>query len=101
MAQAHRRPVHTDNVIPLNPPRELLDEPLNIDPVDALLGAWSSEQARIDVEPIAVTARLSRLAHVLQQCMERASVTFGLDLGPVPPACDVAGRRPAVPDAAA
>lgn len=81
MAQAHRRPVHTDNVIPLNPPRELLDDPLNIDPVDALLGAWSSEQARIDVEPIAVTARLSRLAHVLQQCMERASVPFGLDWG--------------------
>jgi deoxyribonuclease V len=81
MTLARQLPVHTDNVIPLKPTRDLTDEPLSSDPIDALLGAWSSEQARADVEPIAVTARLSRLAHVLQQCMERASVTFGLDWG--------------------
>ena len=81
MTQARRIPIHTDNVYPLTPPRDLTAEPPEIDPVDAVLGAWSSDQARADIEPIAVTARLSRLAHVLQQCMERASSAFGLDWG--------------------
>jgi deoxyribonuclease V len=81
MTQARRIPVQPDNVVPLTPPREVAAEPLPIDPVDAVLGAWSSDQARADVEPIAVTARISRLAHVLQQCMERASSAYGLDWG--------------------
>lgn len=81
MTQARRMPVHTANVIPLLPPRDLSDEPLNIDPVDAVLGAWTTGQSRADVEPIALTARISRLSHVLQQCMERASSAFGLDWG--------------------
>ena len=79
MTQARQIPVQPDNVIPLTPPREVAAEPLPIDPVDAVVGAWSSDQARADVEPIAVTARISRLAHVLQQCMERASSAYGLD----------------------
>jgi deoxyribonuclease V len=58
-----------------------VDEPPAVDPVDAVLGAWSTGQAQADIEPIAVTARLSRLAHVLQQCMERASSAYGLDWG--------------------
>ena len=81
MTHARQIPVQPDNVYPLTPPRELTAEPLAVDPIDAVLGAWSSGQARADVEPIAVTARLSRLAHVLQQCMERASSTYGLDWG--------------------
>jgi len=81
MTRAHQIPVQPDNVVPLTPPREVAAEPLPIDPVDAVLGAWSSDQARADVEPIAVTARISRLAHVLQQCMERASSAYGLDWG--------------------
>ena len=81
MTQARQIPVQPDNVVPLTPPREVAAEPLPIDPVDAVLGAWSSDQARADVEPIAVTARISRLAHVLQQSMERASSAYGLDWG--------------------
>lgn len=81
MTQARPMHVHADNVYQLSPPREETPELSAVDPVDAVLGAWSSEEAKADVEPIAVTARLSRLAHVLQQCMERASVTFGLDWG--------------------
>ena len=81
MTQARPIPVQPDNVFPLTPPREVTAEPFEVDPVDAVLGAWSSGQARADVEPIAVTARISRLAHVLQQCMERASSTYGLDWG--------------------
>jgi DNA-binding MarR family transcriptional regulator len=81
MTQARQIPVQPDNVFPLTQPREVTAEPLAADPVDAVLNAWSSDQARADVEPIAVTARISRLAHVLQQCMERASSAYGLDWG--------------------
>ena len=81
MTQARQIPVQPDNVFPLTPPREVTADLLGVDPVDAVLGAWSSDQARADVEPIAVTARISRLAHVLQQCMERASSAYGLDWG--------------------
>ena len=81
MTQARRIPVQADNVIPLTPPREVTADPMALDPIDAVLGAWSNGQAGADVEPIAVTARLSRLAHIMQQCMERASSTYGLDWG--------------------
>ena len=81
MTRAHQIPVHADNVIPLTPQRDVAEEPPELDPVDMVLGAWSGEQSRADVEPIAVTARISRLAHVLQQCMERASSAYGLDWG--------------------
>ncbi|GFG50500.1 hypothetical protein CQY20_23655 [Mycolicibacterium agri] len=80
MTQLGRVPARPDNVYPLTPPRGVRAEPRGIDPVDAVLGAWS-EQARTEVQPIAVTARISRLAHVLQQCMERASSAYGLDWG--------------------
>jgi deoxyribonuclease V len=81
MPQARQIPMQPDNVIPLTPARGGTAELVAVDPVDAVLGAWSSDQARADVEPIAVTARICRLAHVLQQCMERASSTYGLDWG--------------------
>ena len=81
MTQARQIPVQPDNVFPLTPQQEMTADLLGVDPVDAVLGAWSSDQARADVEPIAVTARISRLAHVLQQCMERASSAYGLDWG--------------------
>ncbi len=80
MTQARRIPVQRDNVYPLAPMRDITHEPLGVDPVDAVLGAFS-EEARTEVESIAVTARLSRMAHVLQQCMERASSVYGLDWG--------------------
>jgi deoxyribonuclease V len=76
MTQAREVSVQPDNVVPLTPPRVVA-----VDPVDAVLGAWSGDHARADVEPIAVTARICRLAHVLQQCMERASSAYGLDWG--------------------
>lgn len=80
MTQARQIPVQRDNVYPIAPMRDVAAEPLGDDPVDAVLGAYSA-QARAEVESIAVTARVSRLAHVLQQCMERASSVYGLDWG--------------------
>jgi deoxyribonuclease V len=52
-----------------------------LDKVDVVLGEWSSGRPNSDLAPIAVTIRVSRLAQVLQQRMERASSTFGLDWG--------------------
>jgi hypothetical protein len=44
MTQARQIPLQPDNVVPLTPPREVAAEPLPIDPVDAVLGAWSSDR---------------------------------------------------------
>lgn len=81
MTQARQIPTQPDNVFPLTPPRAPSAEPSAADPIDVVLGAWSTGLGPADVEPIAVTARISRLAHVLQQCMERASSAYGLDWG--------------------
>jgi len=51
------------------------------DAVDVVLAEWGSARPASDLEPIAVTARLSRLAQILQQRIERTSSRFGLDWG--------------------
>ncbi|MGH2702221.1 MAG: endonuclease V [Actinomycetota bacterium] len=56
-------------------------KPPGLDKVDVVLGEWASGRPRDDLAPIAVTIRVSRLAQVLQQRMERASTRFGLDWG--------------------
>jgi deoxyribonuclease V len=81
MTQARQIPVSSDNVFALSPVQDITEDPFAMDPVDAVLGAWSNDEGSTDLAPVAVTARISRLAHVLQQCMERASSTFGLDWG--------------------
>jgi deoxyribonuclease V len=70
-----------DEVFAMSPARDVAAETFAVDPIDAVLAAWSAEQSRVEMMPVAVTARISRLAHVLQQCMERASSAFGLDWG--------------------
>lgn len=80
MTQARQIPVRPDNIYPLAPARGIDAEPPGVDPVDAVLGGWT-DQVRAEIEPIAVTARIARLAHVLQQCMDRASSPYGLDWG--------------------
>ncbi|MDQ4058602.1 MAG: endonuclease V [Actinomycetota bacterium] len=56
-------------------------KPPGLDKVDVVLGEWASGRPKADLAPIAVTIRVSRLAQVLQQRMERASSRFGLDWG--------------------
>jgi deoxyribonuclease V len=56
-------------------------KPPALDKVDVVLGEWANGRPRADLEPIAVTIRMSRLAQVLQERMERASSRFGLDWG--------------------
>jgi deoxyribonuclease V len=51
------------------------------DQVDIVLGEWASDRPEDELAPVAVTARISRLAQVLQQRMERSSSRFGLDWG--------------------
>jgi deoxyribonuclease V len=51
------------------------------DQVDVVLAEWSNDRPHADLEPIAVTARVSRLAQILQQRIERTSTRFGLDWG--------------------
>jgi deoxyribonuclease V len=51
------------------------------DQIDVVLGQWESERPQADLAPVAVTARVSRLAQILQQRMERNSTKLGLDWG--------------------
>jgi deoxyribonuclease V len=60
---------------------EAVPKPPTVDKVDVVLGEWASSRPEADLAPIAVTARVSRLAQVLEQRMERLSSRFGLDWG--------------------
>ena len=51
------------------------------DQIDVVLAEWASERPEHELAPVAITARLSRLAQILQQRMERVSTRFGLDWG--------------------
>jgi deoxyribonuclease V len=51
------------------------------DKLDIVLGEWAAARPESEFTPIAVTARVSRLAQVLEQRMERVSSRFGLDWG--------------------
>ena len=86
-AQSHPSPDSGDSERPLSLPAprsrfaEAGHKPPALDRVDVVLGEWTSGRPQADLAPIAVTIRVSRLAQVLQQRMERASVRFGLDWG--------------------
>ncbi|MET0474312.1 MAG: endonuclease V, partial [Mycobacterium sp.] len=56
------------------------DRPV-LDQVDVVLGEWANERPSADLAPVAITARVSRLAQILQQRMERSSSKLGLDWG--------------------
>lgn len=60
---------------------EATPRPPALDQIDVVLGEWASERPHADLAPVAVTARVSRLAQILQQRMERSSTKFGLDWG--------------------
>jgi deoxyribonuclease V len=51
------------------------------DQVDVVLAEWASERPEQGLAPVAFTARISRLAQILQQRMERTLSRFGLDWG--------------------
>jgi deoxyribonuclease V len=55
--------------------------PPALDQVDVVLGEWGRERSQADLAPVAITARVSRLAQILQQRMERSSARHGLDWG--------------------
>jgi deoxyribonuclease V len=52
-----------------------------LDQIDVVLGEWANERHQSELAPVAVTARVSRLAQILQQRMERTSSRLGLDWG--------------------
>lgn len=86
-AQSHSSPESHDTERSLSLPAsrsrfaEAGPKPPGLDKVDVVLGEWASGRSKADLTPIAVTIRVSRLAQVLQQRMERASSRFGLDWG--------------------
>ena len=51
------------------------------DQVDVVLAEWTSGRPGAEFDPIAFTARISRLAQILQQRIERTCSRFGLDWG--------------------
>jgi len=51
------------------------------DQIDIVLGDWTATLSEEALQPVAVTARLSRLAQLLEQRMGRTSSRFGLDWG--------------------
>lgn len=51
------------------------------DQVDVILAEWTAERAARNFAPVAATARISRLAQVLEQRFERVTARFGLDWG--------------------
>jgi deoxyribonuclease V len=52
-----------------------------LDQIDVVLGEWANERHPSELAPVAITARVSRLAGILQQRMERTSSKLGLDWG--------------------
>lgn len=60
---------------------EAASAPPALDQIDVVLGEWGRERTQADLAPVAITARVSRLAQILQQRMERTSVRLGLDWG--------------------
>ena len=60
---------------------EASSRPPSLDQIDVVLGEWASERPPADLAPVAMTARVSRLAQILQQRMERNSTKLGLDWG--------------------
>lgn len=85
--EPHSSPRNDDDERPAVPPvarsrfAEAGTKPPALDKVDVVLGEWANGRPKADLEPIAVTIRVSRLAQVLQERMERASSRFGLDWG--------------------
>jgi deoxyribonuclease V len=51
------------------------------DQIDVVLAEWRSGRPGPEFDPIAFTARISRLAQILQQRIERTCSRFGLDWG--------------------
>ena len=51
------------------------------DQVDVVLAEWASERPERELDPVAFTARISRLAQILQLRLERTLSRFGLDWG--------------------
>src|SRR5437763_10217354 len=49
------------------------------DEVDRLVEAWRQERPDLDVEPLAVLSRVTRLARHLDRARRRAFATHGLD----------------------
>jgi DNA-binding MarR family transcriptional regulator len=57
------------------------DAPMDRDHVDALLEQWSNERPDLDASPIAVIARISRLARLCERRTEERFAAFGLGQG--------------------
>ncbi len=70
----HARPAHSRFA-------EAAPGPPPLDQIDVVLGEWANERPQSELAPVAVTARVSRLAQILQQRMERTSSKLGLDWG--------------------
>lgn len=60
---------------------EAVDDRPPLDKIDVVLGEWAKERPEATLAPVAITARVSRLAQILQERMERRSARFGLDWG--------------------
>lgn len=51
----------------------------NYDDVDLIVAAWRRERPDLDVQPLSVLSRVTRLAHQLDAAREEAFSTHGLD----------------------
>jgi hypothetical protein len=59
-------------------------EPLR-DEVDDLVAAWQAERPDLDVEPLQVLSRVTRLARHLDRARRAAFASHGLELSPRAP----------------
>src|SRR3954469_10307099 len=61
------------------------------DSIARVVGSWHANRPDLDVDPIAITARLARLRHVLGSGLERVFAAHGLP-GPVFPVLPTIAR---------
>ncbi len=54
---------------------------MEFDPVDRILGQWQRERPDLDVSPMGIVGRITRLAKHLERSIQEKFAEFGLTLG--------------------
>jgi DNA-binding MarR family transcriptional regulator len=54
---------------------------MEVDPVDKILAQWRQERPDLDVSPMGVIGRVTRLAKHLEQAIQETFAEFGLTIG--------------------
>lgn len=54
---------------------------MNLDPVDAILAQWQRERPDLDVSPMGIIGRMTRLSKHLERAIQEVFTDFGLHAG--------------------